>query len=175
MSRNSKPPRLTLRESEIAQLVAQGLTNREIAEMLYLSLDTIKTHLKQAFQKCGVRNRAALATWAATHFQDIPPQPAERLPESASGNAGRGHRGLTTGARLAAGAVALAAVAGGLILFNQGILPSHTLKPAEVAGEHHSWAISAEAEPNLLKPTSQINCSLINDGGLAVYNCPSPK
>lgn len=49
---------LSERESEVLVLVAHGLRNREIAGALYLSDDTIKTHLKRAYRKLGVANRA---------------------------------------------------------------------------------------------------------------------
>ncbi len=49
---------LSSRELEVLQLIAQGLTNREIAERLYLALDTIKGHNRRVFGKLGVKNRA---------------------------------------------------------------------------------------------------------------------
>jgi DNA-binding CsgD family transcriptional regulator/tetratricopeptide (TPR) repeat protein len=52
---------LTPRETEVAELVAQGLTNRRIAEELAVSARTVEDHLKHAFEKLGVPSRAALA------------------------------------------------------------------------------------------------------------------
>jgi DNA-binding NarL/FixJ family response regulator len=52
---------LTRREREIADLVAAGLTNREIGARLYLSEKTIETHLTRVFQKLGVRSRTQAA------------------------------------------------------------------------------------------------------------------
>ncbi|MFI7230549.1 ATP-binding protein [Nonomuraea angiospora] len=52
---------LSHRERQIAELVAQGLTNRQIAQQLYLSPRTVESHVAQAFQKLGVTTRAALA------------------------------------------------------------------------------------------------------------------
>jgi DNA-binding NarL/FixJ family response regulator/tetratricopeptide (TPR) repeat protein len=54
------PAALTARELEIAQLVAGGLTNRAVAETLFLSEKTIESHLAGAFVKLGVRTRQAL-------------------------------------------------------------------------------------------------------------------
>jgi RNA polymerase sigma factor (sigma-70 family) len=51
---------LTVREREIVTLVAAGLTNRQIAERLYLSRKTVETHLSRAFAKLDVRSRVAL-------------------------------------------------------------------------------------------------------------------
>jgi len=56
-------PDLTSREAELMELVARGYTNKEIAERVFLSPHTVKTHLKQAFRKCGVRNRVEAASW----------------------------------------------------------------------------------------------------------------
>lgn len=53
-------PELTDREREIAALVIEGLTNREIATALSISVNTVKRHLKNAFLKTNVRSRPEL-------------------------------------------------------------------------------------------------------------------
>lgn len=55
---------LTERELEVAQLVAQGASNREIAESLYLSVRTVEVYLGRAFRKLGVTTRVELAVRA---------------------------------------------------------------------------------------------------------------
>jgi DNA-binding CsgD family transcriptional regulator len=52
--------RLSAQELQVAQLAAQGLTNREIGERLYLSHRTVGSHLYRVFPKLGVRSRAQL-------------------------------------------------------------------------------------------------------------------
>jgi DNA-binding NarL/FixJ family response regulator len=52
---------LTTREREIADLVAAGRTNREVAEQLVLSPKTIEAHLRNIYAKLGVRSRVELA------------------------------------------------------------------------------------------------------------------
>jgi DNA-binding CsgD family transcriptional regulator len=61
----SGPMGLTPRELEVAQLVASGKTNREIAAELFLSERTIETHLSNVFTKLGVSSRAAVASAGA--------------------------------------------------------------------------------------------------------------
>jgi len=51
------PDRLTLREIEILRLIAEGLTNREIAQRLCLSENTIKTYIQNLYQKLDAHNR----------------------------------------------------------------------------------------------------------------------
>jgi DNA-binding CsgD family transcriptional regulator len=55
---------LTGGELAVVEVVAQGLTNREAAAQLYLSADTVNTHLRHAFAKLGIRSRAELARLA---------------------------------------------------------------------------------------------------------------
>ncbi len=55
---------LTAREEEVLLTVARGRTNAEIADELYLSLSTVKTHLGSVMSKIGARNRVEVAMWA---------------------------------------------------------------------------------------------------------------
>jgi LuxR family maltose regulon positive regulatory protein len=48
---------LSERELEVLRLIAEGLTNPEIASRLFLSLHTIKAHARHIYGKLGVRNR----------------------------------------------------------------------------------------------------------------------
>jgi DNA-binding NarL/FixJ family response regulator len=64
----SEPPDgLTQREVEILGLMAQGLTNPEIAERLFLSNHTVKTHINRIFAKTGSRDRVAAVGYAQRH------------------------------------------------------------------------------------------------------------
>ncbi|MFQ5613839.1 MAG: response regulator [Anaerolineae bacterium] len=58
---------LTSRERSILALIAQGLTNREIAERLTLSINTVKTHRLHIYQKLDLHDRAALIDYALRH------------------------------------------------------------------------------------------------------------
>ena len=61
------PDGLTQREAEILSLIAQGLTNGEIAGRLFLSNHTIKTHINRIFAKTGSRDRVAAIGYAQRH------------------------------------------------------------------------------------------------------------
>jgi len=52
---------LSPREGEVHELIAQGLTNEEIAKLLYISLSTTKVHVKHIYEKLGVRSRLEAA------------------------------------------------------------------------------------------------------------------
>ncbi len=60
-------PLLSPREKEIVHLVAQGFRNREIAEKLFISEQTVKNHLHNIFDKLGVSDRLELALYAIHH------------------------------------------------------------------------------------------------------------
>jgi predicted ATPase/DNA-binding CsgD family transcriptional regulator len=60
-------PRLTARQAELLCLVAAGLTNREIAATLSLSLGTIERHLANVYLKLHLSGRAAAAAYAVSH------------------------------------------------------------------------------------------------------------
>jgi DNA-binding NarL/FixJ family response regulator len=69
---------LSLREQEVLALLALGLSNPEIADELFLSVDTIKTYVRRVFAKLGVNNRTNAALLAANF--DLAPPP-RRLAE----------------------------------------------------------------------------------------------
>ncbi|WP_327085127.1 response regulator transcription factor [Nonomuraea sp. NBC_01738] len=58
------PDPLTAREREIARLVAHGRTNAAIADELFISAGTVKTHLANIQRKIGAANRVGIAAWA---------------------------------------------------------------------------------------------------------------
>jgi DNA-binding NarL/FixJ family response regulator len=58
------PDELTPREAEVLKLIAQGLTNNEIAEHLVVSPTTVKSHINHLFTKAGIRDRAQAINYA---------------------------------------------------------------------------------------------------------------
>ena len=64
---------LSEREYEVAQLVAAGLTNRQIAQQLVLAPKTISAHVTHILTKLGAGRRAEIAAWCATVRRDTPP------------------------------------------------------------------------------------------------------
>ena len=61
------PAGLTPREVEVLCLVAEGLSNREIADRLYLSVRTVERHISNIYNKIGSASRIDAATFAHRH------------------------------------------------------------------------------------------------------------
>ena len=61
---------LSSREREVAQLVARGLSNREIADALVLTERTVESHLTHIFTKLGLRSRSQLTAWTLDHIPE---------------------------------------------------------------------------------------------------------
>src|SRR5690242_10074062 len=59
----SSQPSLSRREREVAALVVEGLTNKEIAARLFISERTVDGHLEHVREKLGVTSRAQIAAW----------------------------------------------------------------------------------------------------------------
>jgi DNA-binding NarL/FixJ family response regulator len=81
--------RLTERESHILAMLATGLRNADIARALFLSVDTVKTHLRSVYRKLGVTNRAqavavALSDRSFARRASAAPLPAEATRPPAS-------------------------------------------------------------------------------------------
>jgi DNA-binding CsgD family transcriptional regulator len=68
----SEPLRLTRRELEVAELVGQGLTNREIARRLVLSERTAQNHVQHILTKLGLANRSQVAVWVNSRKLSMP-------------------------------------------------------------------------------------------------------
>jgi DNA-binding NarL/FixJ family response regulator len=54
---------LSSREAEIVALITQGLSNQEIAERIYLSINSVKTYIRTAYRKMGVQRRPQAVLW----------------------------------------------------------------------------------------------------------------
>ncbi|MFC1503140.1 LuxR C-terminal-related transcriptional regulator [Pseudomonadota bacterium] len=67
------PANLTSREQEIMQLLVLGASNNQIAEELFVSENTVKTHLHNVFKKIKVKNRLQAFMWAKNnHYNELP-------------------------------------------------------------------------------------------------------
>jgi len=60
-------PRLSRREAEVAGMIARGLSNREIAESMHLSVRTVENHVQRVLDKLGFTSRTQIAAWAVAN------------------------------------------------------------------------------------------------------------
>lgn len=58
---------LTMREAEMVSLIAQGLSNAEIAQRTYLSPNSVKSYIRSAYRKIGVQRRSQAVVWGIDH------------------------------------------------------------------------------------------------------------
>jgi len=58
---------LSAREAEVLSLITAGLTNQEIAERTFLSVNSIKSHVRRCYQKIGVDTRPKAVLWGLNH------------------------------------------------------------------------------------------------------------
>jgi len=64
---------LSARETQILELIVRGLSNQEIADASYLSINSVKTYIRTAYRKMGVTRRSQAVVWALQHGFDTPP------------------------------------------------------------------------------------------------------
>jgi DNA-binding CsgD family transcriptional regulator len=74
LSRSEQPAALTRREEEVAALVAQGMSNRQIASELHLSERTVENHVSKILRKLDLASRTEIAAWV-TQRSLLAPEP----------------------------------------------------------------------------------------------------
>jgi sugar lactone lactonase YvrE/DNA-binding CsgD family transcriptional regulator len=111
--------RLTKREREVAELVAAGLTSRQIADRLFIGVRTAEFHVDQLRNKLGVRSRAEIAAFWVEHRASagVSPNGAESAAPAVSRDPGRRrrHEWRHVRAAVAAGALGVAIVVGVIV------------------------------------------------------------
>ena len=63
-------PGLSQRESEVLVLIGRGLSNQEIADRIYVSVNSVKTYIRQIYAKTGATRRTQAVAWAHEHGWD---------------------------------------------------------------------------------------------------------
>ena len=89
---------LSNRESEVAELVTQGLSNKEVANRLFVTEKTVKFHLTNIYKKMNVKSRAQLIVWCLPNMTFV-----ERKEQSQGVQTGGTPEGATPNTRIPAG------------------------------------------------------------------------
>ncbi len=58
---------LTARQAEVLALIAQGLSNDEVAERAYITINSLKSHVRAIYRKIGAESRSQAVIWALEH------------------------------------------------------------------------------------------------------------
>lgn len=67
--RETSSAELSDREAQVLALIARGLSNGEVADRLFLSINTVKTYIRSAYAKIGVDSRAQATAWTLRHYR----------------------------------------------------------------------------------------------------------
>lgn len=70
--------KLSNREAEVAELVSKGLSNREVANRLFVTEKTVKFHLTNIYKKMNVKSRAQLIVWCMPHTHFVNSQDVQK-------------------------------------------------------------------------------------------------
>lgn len=76
---------MTPTERRVAELVAEGKTNREVADTMFLSVKTVEANLSRVFDKLGARSRREVASRLAEPPSTEPPEDRSLLPVKGEG------------------------------------------------------------------------------------------
>ena len=71
ISKQEIPCQLTRQEVKVTMLIASGFSNAEIGEKLFISENTVKTHINRIFKKINVKNRLQAGLWASKHLAGL--------------------------------------------------------------------------------------------------------
>lgn len=162
---------LSVRETELAELAAAGYPSKEIASRLTIAPDTVKTHLRNIFRKCGVRSRAELAAWWWGNGQALV---ATRV-QVASGCATQAAevRGWKVSARamvLLTAIILVAAVSASSGSSNfQSVFKSDVVEIVDVGATY--WSSDGR---KVIERTAAGCEQMRPEGGIHVYVCPEP-
>jgi DNA-binding CsgD family transcriptional regulator len=75
---------LSNRESEVAELVTKGMSNKEVANQLFVTEKTVKFHLTNIYKKMNVKSRAQLIVWCLPHISFVEKEEAPAAAQSAA-------------------------------------------------------------------------------------------
>jgi DNA-binding NarL/FixJ family response regulator len=65
-------PGLTSRELDVLRRITDGMSNQQIADDLFISLNSVKTYVRTAYRKLGISSRTQAVRWMLLHAEDVP-------------------------------------------------------------------------------------------------------
>lgn len=88
---------LSSREAEVAELVTKGLSNKEVANQLFVTEKTVKFHLTNIYKKMNVKSRAQLIVWCLPHLGFVEKEERQTNQEIIAGGAAAGTQTIPVG------------------------------------------------------------------------------
>lgn len=80
---------LSGRERDVIELIAAGRSNQEVADTLFVTINSVKTYIRSAYRRIGITSRSQAVIWAVQHGIGPAPQPAPEATSEQPAPAGR--------------------------------------------------------------------------------------
>jgi DNA-binding CsgD family transcriptional regulator len=106
---------LSNREAEVAELVTKGLSNKEVANQLFVTEKTVKFHLTNIYKKMSLKSRAQLIVWCMPHFsfQEAPQVQGNAIAGNANNNGTENSQGSLPQNTIPSGSSTVTSIRGG--------------------------------------------------------------
>lgn len=110
---------LSNRESEVAELVTKGMSNKEVANQLFVTEKTVKFHLTNIYKKMNVKSRAQLIVWCLPHIGFVEKEERQAEQEARNNVVPGLQPGIATTTTIPAGNATVASTVGAIPTINR--------------------------------------------------------